>query len=81
MDKKPLERWIDIYTTYDESEAAIMRGLFEDEGIPCKVESSRVSQLPVAVGRMGEIKVLVRTADFEKAEKVLQAARAEEEGS
>jgi hypothetical protein len=79
MDKKPLERWIDIYTTYDESEATIMQGLLEDEGIPCRVESARVSQLPVSVGRLGEIKIFVHTADFEKAEKLLQATRAEEE--
>lgn len=81
MEKKPVESWIDIYTTYDESEAAIMQGLLEDEGIPCRVESSRVSQLPVAVGRMGEIKLLVHTADFEKAEKLLQATRAAEDDS
>ncbi|HLB24920.1 MAG TPA: DUF2007 domain-containing protein [Nitrospirota bacterium] len=78
MDKKPVEKWIDIYTTFDESEAEIMRGFFENEGIPCRIESSRVSQIPVSVGKLGEVTVFVHSADFEKAKKVLDVARSEE---
>ncbi len=79
MDKKTAERWIEVFTTNEESEAAIITGLLEAEGIPCQVESARVSQLPVSFGSMGEIKVLVHTEDFDRAGKVLEAARAEEE--
>ncbi len=75
MEKKTT-RWTDVYTTYDESEAAIIQGLLESEGISCLVESSRVSQIPVSVGKIGEIKVLVHTEDFAKAARIMEAARA-----
>jgi hypothetical protein len=77
MEKK-IERWIDIYTTYDESEAAIIQGFLENEGIPCRIESSKVSQFPVSVGKIGEITVFVHPEDFAKAGKVMEAARAAE---
>jgi hypothetical protein len=79
MDKKTTGRWIEVFTTNEEAEAAIITGLLEGEGISCRVESGRVSQIPVTFGGMGEFKVLVQTDDFDKAGKVLEAARAEEE--
>jgi Putative prokaryotic signal transducing protein len=75
--EKRIERWIDVYTTYDESEAAIIQGFLENEGIPCRIESSKVPQFPVSVGKIGEIKILVHPEDFAKAGKVMEAARAE----
>ncbi len=71
-----IERWVDVYTTYDESEAAIIQGFLENEGIPCLIESSKDAQLPVLSGKMGEIKILVHPEDFAKAGKVMEAARA-----
>ncbi len=79
MTKKTLERWMDIHTTYDESEAAIIAGLLKDGGIQCKVESHRISALPVSVGRLGEVRVLVRAEDLDKANGILEAVRAEQE--
>ncbi len=75
MEKK--ERWTDIYTTYDESEAAIISGFLENEGISCRVESSKVSQIPVSVGKIGEIRILVHPEDFDKAAKIMESARAQ----
>jgi Putative prokaryotic signal transducing protein len=77
MGTEAVERWMDILTTFDESEAAILQGLFESEGIPCKIESCRVSQIPVAVGELGELKVYVRQRDFDRASKLLESTRAE----
>jgi len=79
MEKKTVERWKDIYTTFDESEAIILKGLFEGEGIPCRIESSRVSQLPVAIGDMGELRIFVRIEDVDRAARVLEATRSEPE--
>ncbi len=76
MEKKTT-LWLDIYTTYDESEAAIIQGFLENEGIPCRVESSRVSQIPVSVGKIGEIRIFVHPEDFDKAAKIMEAARAQ----
>ncbi len=75
MEKK-IERWIDVYTTYDESEAVIIQGFLENEGIPCLVESSKDARLPFLSGKMGQIKILVHPEDFAKAGKVMEAARA-----
>ncbi len=75
MEKK--ERWTDIYTTYDESEATIIRGFLENEGISCRIESSRISQIPVSIGNIGEIKILVHPEDFDKAARAMEAARAQ----
>lgn len=79
MDPKPVERWMDIYTTFDESEAAILTGLLESEGIPCRVESSRVSQFPVSIGELGELKIFVISSDVDRAARVLETARAQPE--
>jgi hypothetical protein len=79
MPDKAHEVWKDVYTTFDESEAAIVSGLLESEGIPCRVESSRVSQFPVTVGKLGEVTVYVRMKDFELACKVLELAEKEQE--
>jgi len=78
MTGKTVERWTDIFTTYEESEAAIVAGLLEGSGFPCRVESSRISPLPVSVGRLGEVKVYVRMEDAEKAVMLLEEASAEQ---
>jgi hypothetical protein len=79
MPKKALERWKDIYTTYDESEAAIIAGVLKDAGVPCMVESFKVSPFPVSIGRLGELRVLVHIEDVEKAAMILEMAQAEQE--
>jgi hypothetical protein len=79
MAKKTLERWMDIFTTFDESEAAIITGMLEGAGVPCMVESSKISPFPVSVGRLGELKVLVHIEDVDKANMILDTARAEQE--
>ena len=75
MEKKPLENWMEVLNTDDESEATIAQGLLESEGMECRAESNRVSQLPVAIGKLGEISVMVKAHDYEKAQKLLDATR------
>ena len=75
MEKKPLENWMEVLNTDDESEATIAQGLLESEGMECRAESNRVSQLPVAIGKLGEISVMVKAHDYEKARKLLDAIR------
>ena len=70
-------KWIEVYSTFDSSEATIVQGLLESEGIPCRVESTGVSQIPVAVGNLGEILLFVHPDDFDKAKKAMDAARKE----
>ncbi len=71
--------WVEVLVTYDSLEAEIIKDLLESGGIPVVLRSSKVSPYPVNIGRMGEIKVLVKKEDKESAEKVISAD--EEESS
>ena len=78
MEKGPARRWVKAYTTFDESEAVILQGLLRNEGISCRVESMRLSQLPVNVGDLGEYQLFVHAEDFDKARKIMDSTRTEE---
>ncbi len=67
-----MKEWEEILFTYDDVEAEIVKDLLESENIHVVVNSMKVSPFPVSIGRMGEIKLLVKKGDFEKAEKVIQ---------
>jgi len=66
------EDWVQILVTYDTLEAEIIKDLLESGGIPVVLRSSKVSPYPVNIGKMGEIKVLVRKEDKETAEDVIK---------
>ena len=78
MEKEPAGNWTEVLKTDDESEATIVQGLLETEGIECRVESYRVSQLPVAIGKLGMITVMVKDSDYEKAKEILNTTRPQE---
>jgi len=65
------EDWSVVFVTCDTMEAEIIRDLLESGGIQVVLRSSKVSPYPVNVGKMGEIKILVRDEDKELAEKVI----------
>lgn len=69
MPKK--EQWVEIFVTYDPLEAEMIRDLLESGGIPVILRSAKVSPYPVNIGKMGEIKVLVRESDEETAQSVI----------
>ena len=66
------EDWVQILVTYDSLEAEIIKDLLESGGIPVVLRSSKVSPYPVNIGKMGEIKVLVRKEDKETAEDMIK---------
>lgn len=66
------EEWVEVLLTSDPLEAEIIKDLLESGDIPVVLRSSKVSPYPVNIGRMGEIRVLVRSVDREAAEKVIQ---------
>ena len=66
------EKWVEVFITYDPLEAEIIKDLLESGDIQVVLRSSKVSPYPVSVGKMGEIKILVREADKEAAEKVIK---------
>jgi len=66
------EKWVVIFTTYDPLEAEIIKDLLESGGIPVVVRSSKVRPYPVNIGKIGEVKILVREEDKAEAEKVIE---------
>lgn len=68
------EDWVQILVTYDPLEAEMIKDLLESGGIPVVLRSSKVSPYPVNIGKMGEIKVLVRKEDKETAEDVIKGS-------
>ena len=69
------ENWVEVFVTYDNIEAEIIKDLLESGGIPVVLRSSKVTPYPVNIGKMGEIKVLVRKEDKEAAYKVIQGCK------
>lgn len=66
------EKWVVVFVTLDPLEAEIIKDLLESGGIPVVARSSKVMPYPVNIGKMGEIKILVRETDKEAAEKVIK---------
>ncbi|MBI5639462.1 MAG: DUF2007 domain-containing protein [Nitrospirae bacterium] len=71
------EEWTVLLVTYDQLEAEILKDVLESGDIPVELRSAKVSPYPVNVGRMGEVKVLVREMDREAAEEALRRFREE----
>lgn len=66
------EEWEEVYVTYDSLEAEMIKDLLESGGIPVVLRSLKASPYPLNIGKMGEIKVLVRKEDREIAGKVIR---------
>lgn len=67
------EEWVKIFSAYSESEAYIIKGILEGEGIFCRVKSLRVSQFPLTINGLGEIKIYVFKDEAEKSREILQS--------
>lgn len=65
--------WEVIYITNDPIEAEIIKDLLNSGDIKVVLRSSRVSPYPVNIGKMGEIKILVRKKDKEIAEELIKS--------
>ncbi|MBI5847114.1 MAG: DUF2007 domain-containing protein [Nitrospirae bacterium] len=74
------EEWTTLLVTYDQLEAEMIKDLLESGDITVVLRSAKVSPYPVNIGKMGEVKVMVRSTDMEAAGEVLRRFR-EEAGS
>jgi len=74
------EEWTTLLVTCDQLEAEMIKDLLESGDIPVVLRSAKVSPYPVNIGRMGEVKVMVRALDKQSAEGVLRKFQ-EEAGS
>jgi len=75
------ENWIEVFVTYDNLEAEIIKDLLESGGIPVVLRSAKVTPYPVNVGKMGEIKVLVKKEDKDMAEEVIRGSSENNSGA
>jgi hypothetical protein len=66
-----MNEWVELLLTYDAIEAEIVKDLLEAEDIQVVVQSLKISPYPVSIGRMGEIRLMVREDELEKAREVL----------
>ena len=71
MDKEEL--WHEVFSTTDKSEALVLKGLLESEGIRCQILSHKIPQLPVNINGLGLIKLEVLKDDVEKALDILSS--------
>ena len=65
--------WSEILFTYDEVEANIVKGILESENIQVAIDSLKITPYPVSIGRIGEVRVLVKNDDMERAREILKA--------
>lgn len=72
-----MSEWVELLFTYDEVEAQIVKQLLEGEGIEVVIESTKISPYPVSIGRIGEVRLMIREEDVEKAREILRAMKDE----
>jgi hypothetical protein len=66
-----MDTWAEIFFTYDEIEAEIVKDLLEAEDIQVVVKSMKMTPYPVSIGRMGEMRLMVRNEDLERARELI----------
>lgn len=67
-----MDEWVKLLITNDETEAQIIKTLLEAEDISVVVNSSKIRPYPVSIGRLGEVKLLVKKENLEKAKEILK---------
>jgi hypothetical protein len=66
------EEWITLLITYDQLEAEMIKDLLESGDISVVLRSAKITPYPVNIGKMGEVKIMVRETDREAAEEMLR---------
>ena len=70
-----MNNWAELLVTYDETEGQIIKNILDGEHIPVVINSLKVRPYPVNIGKMGEIRIMVRKEDLKKAQEVLNIMR------
>ena len=64
---------VEIYKATNEMEAQVIKGLLESFDIPCFLKSNAAPSVHIfTVDGMGEVRVMVRDADLEKARQLIK---------
>ena len=73
-----MDEWTELLVTYDETEMQIIKNILEAEGVTVVVNSSKIRPYPVSVGKIGEIKLLVKKDRLKEANRILKIMRNEQ---
>jgi hypothetical protein len=65
--------WVIARVVESNEEAILVAGYLDSNGIPAKVESLHVDELPVNLGALGEVRVRVPAGRLEEAQALLAA--------
>ncbi len=66
------EEWTELEVVFDPLEAEMIKDLLESGGIETIVRSMKIGPYPVNVGKIGEIKILVKKSDLKEAKRVIE---------
>lgn len=66
-----MDNWEIVETVGTEEEASLVAGFLEAEGIKSQVESLLFHQEPATFGSLGEVRILVASADLEHARQLI----------
>lgn len=66
------EEWIELEVVFDPLEAEMIKDLLESGGIDTIVRSMKIGPYPVNIGKIGEVKILVKKSDIEEAKRVIE---------
>jgi hypothetical protein len=70
-----MSEWVEFLVTYDEIEAQIVKNILEAEGIQVSINSLKIRPYPVSIGRIGEVRLLVKKEDLKNAKEVLKTMK------
>ncbi len=65
--------WTEILVVTDETEAQLIRGYLESEGVPCNLESLVFHAEPFTFGPLSKVRIHVPASDVDRARELLEA--------
>lgn len=68
------KEWILFEVVNDETEAHLIFGLLQGQGIECRMQSMRIPQYPLTVDGLGEIRILVTEKELTEARRIVAAS-------
>jgi hypothetical protein len=67
-----MDKWSELLVSYDEIEVQLIKNILDAENIPVVIDSLKIRPYPVNIGKIGEIRIMVREEDLKKAQEVLK---------
>jgi hypothetical protein len=67
-----MDKWSELLVSYDETEVQLIKNILDAENIPVVIDSLKIRPYPVNIGKIGEIRIMVREEDLKKAQEVLK---------